>query len=194
MGDPSPRQPGILPCFAVTASRSLDKKQRERTQPAAEEAQFEPIEIRGTRGRLYHGISAVVSGFAMICTLWMAGAGAIEFLTVFLRFRDEEEIEILTEQIAVSNKQPAEIALMNVAVAIDDEVSLRAGRVQVRPVRLPSGSSCSLLGLPLSDIVMFSANLCATGARAPPHGPGGFSCSSQRVLRSNRCLLASSYT
>jgi cytochrome o ubiquinol oxidase subunit I len=80
-------------------------KQRERAQQApSTERTFEPIEIpKNSAMGVIIAFFSVIGGFALIWHIWwMAGVGVLGiFLTLFaFAFRDEEEIEVTTEQIA----------------------------------------------------------------------------------------------
>jgi cytochrome o ubiquinol oxidase subunit I len=95
-----------------------NRKQRERTQQAQapKNRKYEPIEMpKNSATGFITAFFAVVTGFAMIWHIWwMAGAGAIGiFLTMLaFAFRDEEEVEIPTEQIArFEQAHQAEIAI-----------------------------------------------------------------------------------
>jgi len=95
-----------------------NRKQRERTQQAqpTKERKFEPIEMpKNSATGFITAFFAVVTGFALIWHIWwMAGLGVIGiFLTLLaFAFRNEEEIEIPSEQIArFEQANQAEIAV-----------------------------------------------------------------------------------
>jgi cytochrome o ubiquinol oxidase subunit I len=93
------------------------RKQRARTTPdqPAQAVEYKPIEMpKNTPSGFVSAFFAVVTGFALIWHIWwMAALGAIGAFATLLAFafRDQEEIEIPGEEIALSDRaHQAEIA------------------------------------------------------------------------------------
>jgi cytochrome o ubiquinol oxidase subunit I len=79
------------------------------TNQSAQGREYQPIEMpkRSAIGFI-NAFFAVVTGFALIWHIWwMAGLGLVgAFVTLLVfAFRDEEEIEISTEQIALFERR-----------------------------------------------------------------------------------------